>query len=74
MALQKHAYTNKNTLYNVNCSLVLRTYANHAFLSIFSATVRYRPMLSLVRPSVYCHTGGSVKNGWIGLCNFHHTV
>ena len=36
----------------------------------------YRPP---VRPIVHicpsiCHTGGSIKNGWWRLCNFHRTV
>jgi len=42
-----------------------------------------RAVLYIARPSVrpivpicppICHTGGSIKNGWWRLCNFHRTV
>jgi len=38
----------------------------------------YRPpppvrLIVPICPSI-CHTGGSIKNGWWRLCNFHRTV
>jgi len=35
-------------------------------------TAPVRPIVPIC-PSI-CHTGGSIKNGWWRLCNFHRTV